>query len=158
MTNNIFFMLVGLPGVGKSTWVDQQNNIFFNQKIQILSTDKIIEQIATITELSYNDVYGNISYAFAEKMIHHLAPKIFKRNDIVIWDQVNLTVKSRARKLELVPLHWQKVAVVFDIPDDHDERLSNRDGKTIPKKVLDEMKEKFEYPSLSEGFNFVRKA
>jgi len=148
-----FYLLVGLPGTGKSTWTSKFKrknrnqiinksifeNIGFKENLTVVSTDDIIQHIADEYRLTYNDVFDNVTYSFAEKMSHKLAKFAFDRNDIIIWDQTNLTIKSRAKKLALVPSNYIKIAVVFGVPDDLPQRLQSRVGKHIPDNVMSGM-------------------
>jgi predicted kinase len=165
----MFYMLVGIPGSGKSTWTDRfkrkyQNDLVhdgikkntpFQYNLSVISTDDIIQHIANEHRLTYNQVFDNITYSFAEKMTHKLAKFAFDRNDIVIWDQTNLTVKSRAKKLALVPSHYKKTCVMFGIPEDLAERLRSRVGKDIPDNVMMSMIKSYQYPTLEEGFDDI---
>lgn len=164
-----FYMVVGLPGTGKSTWTDRfkrrykeeqsnqafKNNQLIEWKLSVISTDDIIQSIADQHRLTYNQVFDNVTYSFAEKMSHKLAKFAFERDDIVIWDQTNLTVKSRAKKLALVPSHYKKTCVMFGIPEDLSERLRSRVGKDIPDNVMMSMIKSYQYPTLEEGFNDI---
>lgn len=159
MTNKIFYMLCGVPGSGKTTWVNQLYKDYSTSAvIRSLSTDDIIDDIGRRYGLTYNEVFGDITYSFAEKIINKLAPTVFERADIVIWDQTNLTVKSRAKKLLMVPSNFQKIAIVFEVPE-HEElhkRLNNRPGKSIPNKVLNNMIGSYIHPTKTEGFSEIR--
>jgi predicted kinase len=165
-----FYMLVGLPGTGKSTWTDRfkrkhiselneqsfKTNTPFQYNLSVISTDDIIQHIANEHRLTYNQLFDNITYSFAEKMTHKLAKFAFDRNDIVVWDQTNLTIMSRAKKLVLVPSHYKKICVMFKIPDDLTERLQSRIGKTIPEDVMINMIKSYQQPTTTEGFDDIQ--
>ena len=167
-----FYMLVGLPGTGKSTWTDRfkrkhiselneqsfKTNTQFQYNLSVISTDDIVQTIADQHRLTYNQMFDNITYSFAEKISHKLAKFSFERNDIVIWDQTNLTIISRAKKLVLVPSHYKKICIVFRIPDDHIDRLQSRVGKIIPEDVMMNMIKSYQQPTLTEGFDDIQSA
>ena len=166
----VFYMLFGVPGSGKSTWTDRfkrkyQNDLVhdgikkntpFQYNLSVISTDDIIQHIANEHRLTYNDVFDNITYSFAEKMSHKLAKFAFDRNDIVIWDQTNLTIKSRAKKLTLVPAHYKKICILFGIPTDLTQRLESRKGKSIPEHVMMNMIKSYQQPTITEGFDEIQ--
>lgn len=163
------YLLVGLPGTGKSTWTSKfkrnnrnqiinksiLENIGFKENLTVISTDDIIQHIADEYRLTYNDVFDNVTYSFAEKMTHKLAKFAFDRNNIIIWDQTNLTIKSRTKKLVLVPSHYTKIAVVFGVPDDLPQRLQSRVGKHIPENVMSGMIKNYQQPTTTEGFDDI---
>ena len=151
-----FYMMIGLPGSGKSTWIKaflQQHN---TKSFFIVSTDDIIEMIGSRYNLTYNQVFDDITYSFAEKMSHKLARHAVRNNMNIIWDQTNLTEKSRARKLSMIPVSlYKRIGVYFPIPDDLETRLSSRPGKNIPSDVIENMKKNMQEPSLSEDFDQI---
>lgn len=145
------YILVGLPGCGKSTWV--QN--YFTEAVPVISTDWIMEMIADKYGMTYNDVFGDFTYNFAERMMHKIARQLVERGDrTVVWDQTNLTVSSRAKKLAMFP-GYSKVAVIVHPPEDHAARLASRVGKHIPERVLASMASKYQKPSFAEGFDVI---
>jgi predicted kinase len=77
------------------------------------------------------------------------------RKDI-IWDQTSTTIKSRARKFNM--LHdYYAIAVVFKTPEPEElaRRLASRPGKNIPEEVITQMINNWEEPSLEEGFQEI---
>ena len=151
-----FYMMVGLPGTGKSTWTDNyiKNNWNRQEHFSVISTDDIITDIGSIFGFTYNQVFDTITYSFAEKMSYKLARMCFERGDVVVWDQTNLTKKSREKKLKLIPSHYKKICVNFSVPSDHKERL-NRPGKIIQQSVIDGMAKNYQEPTLDEGFDEI---
>lgn len=154
----ILYMLVGLPGSGKSTY----SEINLEPALQLAgdffyySTDHYIDKIAKELELTYDDVFeDNIRDATAAMNLF-LAEAIKSKRD-VIWDQTNLTVNSRRKKLARFPAEYRKVAMVFEVAEDVlNERLANRPGKTIPAHVIKSMRDSYVAPTLDEGFDAIR--
>lgn len=144
-------MLVGLPGTGKSTFCNELNT---DRDFTVISSDDILEIVGKKYNFTYNELFNDITYSFSEKMMFNIARLAIERNDKIIWDQTNLTVKSRAKKLAIVPENYIKHAIVFNISDDWESRL-NRPGKTISSKVLDSMKQSFQMPTEAEGFDSI---
>jgi predicted kinase len=147
-------MLVGIPGAGKSAWVN--NNFPDLTGHYVASTDRLLEIYAIMRGATYNDVFKeNIGYAEKAMMCHVSDAVMYNYN--IIWDQTNISQKSRAVKLSAIPSHYEKVAVFFPTPDDQElnRRLSSRKDKTIPFHVINSMSEMLEPPDISEGFDRI---
>lgn len=147
------YMLVGMPAAGKSTWREANKG-----DAVIISTDDIIDQTAAARGSTYNETFKE-NIKFATQIAEQRAKDAFDANQDVIWDQTNLSKKSRKGKLAKVPSHYEKIAVFFDIPNEEEwqRRLNNRPGKTIPPHIIDSMYEMVEVPELDEGFDQINK-
>ena len=146
------YMMIGVPGVGKSTWIKQQD--WAQDDIAIVSTDSIVEQYAEQMGRTYNEVFKE----FMPTAVKLMASQVVQARDQglnIIWDQTSTTKASRAKKLRMLP-EYHAIAVVFLTPDraELDVRLSGRLGKHIPKKVVDSMIDGFEMPT-EEEFNEI---
>jgi len=148
------YMMIGVPGSGKSTWIANQN--FDWNKTMVVSTDAIIDQRAAAQGKTYSEVFQNEIKGATAQMNANLKNAIANNMDIV-WDQTNLTAKSRQGKLSQIPKNYRKVAVFFNTPNEKElqRRLGNRPGKTIPTNVVQSMMSQLEMPSKSEGFDEV---
>lgn len=154
MSNPLLYMLVGIPGAGKTAWVSE--NFPDLTGYYVASTDRLLEIYAAMLGSTYNDVFKeHIGYAEKAMMCHITDAIMYNYN--IIWDQTNISRKSRAGKLNKIPSHYEKVAVFFTTPDDQElnRRLANRKGKTIPFHVINSMTEMLEPPDLSEGFDRI---
>ena len=145
-------MLVGVPGSGKSTWVNAQS---WAKNCVYLSSDKIIDDYASSVEKTYNEVFNE----YVKTATHLLNKKAITTNVAeadAIWDQTNLTVKSRASKLKIFQC-YKKIAVVFATPDSHElaRRLASRPGKSISDAVIASMTSIFQMPTTEEGFDEI---
>lgn len=145
-------MLVGLPGSGKSTWRKTQslNRI-------VLSTDAYIEDVAVQAGKSYNDVFA-ATIGLAEKHMEERLNYAVEHNLEIIWDQTNLTAKSRKRKLDKLPAHYKRHAVVFDVAIEELEECNRQRetvGRAIPWKIFNSMCKTLEKPTISEGFHSI---
>jgi predicted kinase len=74
----------------------------------------------------------------------------------VIWDQTSTTVKSRARKFNMLP-DYEHIAIVFPTPDLDvlKQRLASRAGKEVPWEVVQGMIDNWEEPTEEEGFKEI---
>lgn len=147
------WMLVGVPGSGKSTWLDQQG---FGRDTAIISTDQHIDAEAARQGQTYSEVFKGFVKRATSIMNADLAIAIKDGNDIC-WDQTNVTSKSRAAKLASVPNTYRKVAVFFPTPEpkELERRLASRPGKHIPWNILQGMASHLEIPTEDEGFDEV---
>lgn len=153
MTKPVLYMLIGVPGSGKSTWI---KNSYAAKNAMIASTDNLIELAATVNGKTYDEVFKSV-IASAEKTMYELVFSAVKDDYDIIWDQTNLNRKTRAKKLIMIPDRYVKVAIYFDTPEDKvlQDRLANRPGKTIPYHVMKSMLSSIEYPQHDEGFDVI---
>ena len=154
----VFTMLVGVPGSGKSTWLTS-NDYHTLPSVMILSTDAYIETVAADEGKTYSEVFRDVIKQAEMHMYHCLNVALEHKMDI-IWDQTNLTRKTRMNKLRHIPLDYRRVALVFPTPEPktHTAWLNSdaRAGKTIPDAIMHSMIENFEHPTMSEGFNTIQ--
>lgn len=151
-------ILVGVPGSGKSTWLSN-NRVAWSKT---LSTDSIIEEIASQYGLTYNDAFKNL-IAFAEQVMWKEAGRFATAKYDLYVDRTNLTAKSRQKVIyALKPYGYEFEAVVFPWPgteafpeEEWFRRLESRPGKTIPNHVLASMTNSAEVPTEAEGFSKI---
>lgn len=147
------YVLVGVPGSGKTTWIGHQKFDWSNTVI--VSTDRHVESYAKSKDLTYNDVF-NEYMPTAIDLMASTAKDAFAENKDVIWDQTSTTVKTRARKLRMAPKHYRKVAVFFAVPPAETHKLFlDRPGKNIPDEVMGSMISNLTLPSVEEGFDEI---
>ena len=149
---NKCYQLIGVPGAGKSTWVWSQNWI---NGMDYVSTDHHVEEYAKSQGKTYSEVFTDYMPRAVELMAEEVVTAREAGRDI-IWDQTSTTVKSRARKFNMLPDYYH-IAGVFKTPE-HKElmrRLMSRPGKEIPDHVVASMIASWEEPSLEEGFREI---
>ncbi len=146
------YQLIGVPGAGKSTWVENQE---WSKDCVIVSTDNHVEVQAKIQGKTYNDIFKDFM-PVAVKMMADDVVKAREAGRDVIWDQTSTTVKSRTKKFNMLP-DYEHIAVVFATPDPEelDRRLGSRPGKNIPWNVMQGMIKHFEMPTEEEGFEEI---
>ena len=149
-------LLVGVPASGKSTWIKQQHldDYQYDDTIGIVSTDLVIETIAELYDMTYDECFRDL-ISFAEKVMWEDL-EIYATQGLSIYiDRTNLSVKSRKKFIDfLEPYGYRVEAMMFPIPEkeEWDRRLNMRKGKTIPFHVLESMVKNYQEPSLDEGF------
>ena len=146
------YILVGVPGSGKSTWVDEYE---FPNDIAHISSDYFIDEYADLHSTTYNLVFADYA-ATANKLMFDEALEAIRLQIDIVWDQTNIAVSSRKKKINMLRDYY-KIAVVFKLPKPEvlAERLASRPGKVIPDSVIKDMINKFQEPTKSEGFDEI---
>ena len=138
-------MLVGLPASGKSTWTE--NNIL----LPIASSDAWVEKLAAASGRTYGEAFQDVIKEATRLFDMQLNELIYAKRDFV-WDQTNLTVKSRKGKLARLK-DYDVECHVWEISDEeHARRIASRPEKVIPAHVMQSMKSTYQQPSFEEGF------
>lgn len=150
-------ILVGPPGSGK-TYIT--NRILAYNDYVVISSDDIIQSYADDEGITYSEAFPKY-ISFAEEESFREYKQTLKLFQNIIVDRTNMTVKSRSKYLRLVPTFYHKTAIVMDwknIPEDeYNSRLTKREeeGKIVPRSVIQDMKNRYEPPTLEEGFDEV---
>jgi len=146
------YVLVGVPGAGKSTWIRDQD---WALGLTIVSTDNFVEAYAHKQGKTYNEVFKEYMPTAVDLMTEQV---VFAREHghTVIWDQTSTTVKSRKKKFRMLP-NYEHIAVVFKTPEPEElaRRLASRPGKNIPDHVMRGMIAGWEEPTVEEGYTEV---
>jgi predicted kinase len=153
MTNTCY-MLVGVPGSGKSTWIAKQP--FDWNNTVIASTDNFVDAQARRQGKTYSEIFQAVMPAAVSHMAQTVMDAVKNGNDI-IWDQTSTTVATRAKKFRMLPKSYEVIGVVFSTPNEKElaRRLGSRPGKEIPKHVMQSMISKWEEPTMAEGFDQI---
>lgn len=143
------YMLIGVPGSGKSTWIANQT---WAQEMPVVSSDRFIDKYAEEQGKTYNEVFDEYAKV-AMRLMENQACICHANNLDFIWDQTNTSAKSRKSKLAMLP-GYEAVAVMFRTPEaeEHARRLANRPGKAIPDNVMQSMMRNLQEPTEEEGF------
>ena len=160
----IALLLVGVPASGKSTFtkkleaaVKSANEVM----LPIESTDDQLEVEAKKLGLTYTEFFKkhrDMLDVFAKKMVSNVKDHVQAKRGFII-DQTMLDSSKRKERLALTSNDYYRVAITFEIdPTVVDARLEDRfkkTGKKIPADVMASMREKYQRPTTSEGFNEV---
>ena len=148
-------MLVGIPCSGKSTYVNKLRDYEYWENAVVLSTDNYIEEQAKRLGMTYNEVFQDC----IDEATRQLEMSFVRAKDEgkkIIWDQTNLSIKTRKKKLIKVPSIYKRTVVWFQVDlEEALKRNKTREGKFIPESILKRMYHQFEVPTLEEGFDFV---
>lgn len=145
-------MLIGIPGVGKSTWIKSQD---WTKDMPVISSDRFIDEHAERVGKTYNEVFDEYA-PIAIRLMENQARVCHANQVDCIWDQTNTGAKGRKSKLAMLP-GYTAIAVVFKTPeaDEHTRRLASRPGKSIPDNVIKRMIEHMVMPTEDEGFSEI---
>lgn len=154
---SICYMLIGLPGSGKST-VSKELLKDIPETI-VVSTDEYIEKYAKERGKKYEDVYREVGDD-AQKWMNVRIRQIINEKNNFVWDQTNVFKSARKKKISMLKQNnYEVIAVAIYLSEDElDKRLSNRvakGGKKIPYKIINEMKDFYELPKYDEGFKDI---
>lgn len=146
------YVLVGVPGSGKSTWIQNQD---WARDCVVVSTDAFVEQEAQRLGRTYNEVFHDYMPTAVKLMAEQVVAAREAGQDIV-WDQTSTTVASRRKKFNMLP-NYHAVAVVFPTPEptELERRLASRPGKSIPWNVMQGMISGLKVPTEDEGFDEI---
>lgn len=153
-----FFVMVAIPGSGKSTFVNREKT----PETFIFSTDDYIESRAKEQGKTYSDIFKDTIAQAEMYMSAGLQSALSKGKDVIV-DRTNLTEKGRRRILSGVPKDYEKIAILIVPPEtirdwaELNLRLGNRPGKHIPEHIMKSMIASYKEPSLAEGFDRIEK-
>jgi predicted kinase len=121
----------------------------------VVSTDNFVEAYANQQGRTYSEVFKDYMPTAIDLMIQQVA-FAQQHGHTVIWDQTSTTVASRRKKFRMLP-DYQHIAVVFKTPgpEELSRRLASRPGKIIPEEIVQDMIDRFEMPTLAEGFQEI---
>ena len=158
---NLMIMAVGLPGTGKSTFFKKMQSDLADRfgDIAYLSTDKFIEIYARKENKTYDQVFETYIKT-ASQLVEEKLQNAIRNQRLIIWDQTNLSAKSRKSKLSKIPKTYFKMALIFDALEENQWQtiLASRPGKTIPGHILKNMQSSYQVPTIAEGFDLVVRA
>ena len=152
VTMKKLYVLVGVPGAGKSTWVKSQDWL---TDVPVVSTDNFVEEYALSVGKTYNEVFKDYMPT-AVKLMTEQVIDCRKTGKDIVWDQTSTSIASRKKKFVMLPDYY-KIAVVFKTPpeDELKIRLASRPGKNIPDYVMRSMIDSWEDPTEEEGFDEI---
>ncbi len=145
MTN--FYMMIGLPGSGKSTIAKE---IAEKENAIIISTDQLRQELL-------NDINSQES----NKLIFQEAEKCLednlRANKNTIFDATNINYKRRMELLnKLNKFRIKKIAVLVATPYEECLERNKRRDRQVPEEVIRRMYFNFYIPQYYEGFDEVQ--
>jgi len=142
------YVLIGLPGSGKSTFIQGTD-------CDVISRDEFIESMGEGD--TYNEKFNNVDQEEVDKVFNRAYVDILRGDNDVIIDKTNLSKKSRRRFVaDAKQRNMKKVAIISATSiSECIERNTTRDGKNIPDYVISGMANRFTFP-MGDEFDEVK--
>lgn len=153
-----YVVMVGVPGVGKSTFLKKFTPLL-TEKFYIASTDDLIEVEAIKMGLTYSEAFHKVNQKKINREMNENIENAIRTHRSIFHDQTNMGSKKRSSVLSVVPESYYKICLNFTVDDKVlQQRLDERaatTGKVIPAFVLKSMFNSYVAPSKSEGFDLI---
>lgn len=158
LPNPTLMIMVGLPGSGKSTYI--QKFLKDHENYVVISSDSLIEDYAKSVNKTYDEVFSEYIDT-ANKLVFKLFSEALINKKNIIVDRTNMTIGARKKFLSQVSNSYLKAAYIFEVDrktlDERLEKRKNQTGKSIPVQIIDSMFNNYQVPTESEGFNVIIK-
>lgn len=150
--NPTLYILIGVPGSGKSTYAEELYQKS-ERGIALVSSDCIRKSL-----------YGNESCQDNPKKVFTLAHKIIvdqlAHDFDVIFDATNIYAKDRMDLIRKVCFEVKKevrfVAIYFDTSIETCIARQDLRERKVPAKVIEKMNRQIDRPNFEEGFDIIR--
>ena len=136
-------ILVGLPGSGKSTWLDRPG-------VNPISSDAVRLQLADDATIQtiHPQVFATMRYL--------LRRRITLGRPVTYVDATHLTAAERAPYVKIARRCGCEIeAVFFDVPLEVCQVRNQNRPRVVPPEAIEAMQARLEPPSLEEGFSRI---
>lgn len=152
--NPIFYMMMGLPGSGKSWYAST-----LESSLKTIGGDPVIHASDEIRKEILGDENSQQDNAMVFDELHSRVKRDLAAGKQVIYDATNLSHKRRKTFLrELDDLHidgLEKICVFVYKPFDQCVQANTERDRTVPEPVIARMRKRFDPPVMSEGWDEI---
>ena len=139
------YMLIGIPGSGKSTFAKLIQPVL---NYKILSSDEYRKNM-----FGSEDDQEHNSQIFTK--LHEDMNDLLSKGENVCYDATNIKRSDRKACLKSISYPCEKIAIFIRCSvDEAKKRNSNRD-RIVPDEVIDKMYSNLIEPSIDEGFDEI---
>ena len=140
---------VGLPSSGKTSWVDDFIGENQGQAIDVISSDRIREEI-------FNDIEDQNHNGEVFDLMKRRTKESLSQGHIVIYEATNISSKRRRALLKELNKYYDKAICLFKYKRLTACQIDNeKRDREVPSNVIDRMYRNFEIPHKSEGFDEI---
>ena len=139
------YMLVGLPGSGKTSWANQMGS----EDCVVCSSDALRKEL-----FGSENVQDKNSKLFAE--LHRRIRQHLTEGRSVVYDATNINAKRRQAFLrEIEKIYCKKIAVVFAVPFEKCLRNNWMRERKVPYEAMERMYKGWQMPYYFEGWDEI---
>ena len=140
---------VGLPSSGKTSWVDDFIGENQGQAIDVISSDRIREEI-------FNDIEDQNHNGEVFDLMKRRTKESLSQGHIAIYEATNISSKRRRALLKELNKYYDKAICLFKYKRLSACQIDNeKRDREVPSDVIDRMYRNFEIPHKNEGFDEI---
>ena len=140
---------VGLPSSGKTSWVDDFIGENQGQAIDVISSDRIREEI-------FNDIEDQNHNGEVFDLMKRRTKESLSQGHIAIYEATNISSKRRRALLNELKKYYDKAICLFKYKRLIACQIDNeKRDREVPSDVIDRMYRNFEIPHKNEGFDEI---
>ena len=140
---------VGLPSSGKTSWVDDFIAENQGQAIDVISSDRIREEI-------FNDIEDQNHNGEVFDLMKRRTKESLSQGHVAIYEATNISSKRRRALLKELNKYYDKAICLFKYKRLSACQIDNEErDREVPSDVIDRMYRNFEIPHKNEGFDEI---